>query len=53
MTFNKFADWGSLVDVVGYCFLSLASKYQPREDFVRWIKKGPPPLYFGFGSMVW
>ncbi|KAG2401657.1 Sterol 3-beta-glucosyltransferase [Vigna angularis] len=44
-------DWGPLVDVVGYCFLSLASKYQPREDFVRWIKKGPPPLYFGFGSM--
>ncbi|KAI5400144.1 hypothetical protein KIW84_065174 [Lathyrus oleraceus] len=45
-------DWGSLVDVVGYCFLRLGSKYQPREDFVQWIKKGPPPLYFGFGSMV-
>ncbi|XP_058769893.1 sterol 3-beta-glucosyltransferase UGT80B1 [Vicia villosa] len=44
-------DWGSLVDVVGYCFLNLGSKYQPREDFVQWIKKGPPPLYFGFGSM--
>ncbi|KAI5400143.1 hypothetical protein KIW84_065174 [Lathyrus oleraceus] len=44
-------DWGSLVDVVGYCFLRLGSKYQPREDFVQWIKKGPPPLYFGFGSM--
>lgn len=53
MTFNKFADWGPLVDVVGYCFLSLASKYQPREDFLQWIQKGPPPLYFGFGSMVW
>ncbi|XP_020232107.1 sterol 3-beta-glucosyltransferase UGT80B1 [Cajanus cajan] len=47
----KPSDWGPLVDVVGYCFLSLASKYQPREDFVHWIKKGPPPLYFGFGSM--
>ncbi|KAG4919198.1 hypothetical protein JHK82_056638 [Glycine max] len=47
----KPSDWGPLVDVVGYCFLSLASKYQPREDFVQWIKKGPPPLYFGFGSM--
>ncbi|CAI8583171.1 unnamed protein product [Vicia faba] len=44
-------DWGSLVDVVGYCFLRLGSKYQPREDFVQWIKKGPSPLYFGFGSM--
>ncbi|KAK7391247.1 hypothetical protein VNO78_19660 [Psophocarpus tetragonolobus] len=47
----KPSDWGPLVDVVGYCFLNLASKYQPREDFVQWIQKGPPPLYFGFGSM--
>ncbi|GAU13332.1 hypothetical protein TSUD_42860 [Trifolium subterraneum] len=47
----KPSDWGSLVDVVGYCFLRHGSKYQPREDFFQWIKKGPPPLYFGFGSM--
>ncbi|KAK7270424.1 hypothetical protein RIF29_23546 [Crotalaria pallida] len=47
----KPSDWGPLVDVVGYCFLNLVSKYQPREDFVQWIQKGPPPLYFGFGSM--
>ncbi|OIV98871.1 hypothetical protein TanjilG_21702 [Lupinus angustifolius] len=45
-------DWGPLVDVVGYCFLNLGSKYQPREDFVQWIKNGPKPLYFGFGSMT-
>jgi len=48
----KFADWGPLVDVVGYCFLNLGSKYHPQEDFVRWIQNGPKPLYFGFGSMV-
>ena len=53
MTFNKFADWGPSVDVVGYCFLNNGSKYQPREDFVQWIQKGTEPLYFGFGSMVW
>ncbi|KAG5062485.1 hypothetical protein JHK85_003668 [Glycine max] len=47
----KPSDWGPLVDVVGYCFLNLGSKYQPQEDFVRWIQKGPKPLYFGFGSM--
>ncbi|KAE9589103.1 putative sterol 3-beta-glucosyltransferase [Lupinus albus] len=47
----KPSDWGPLVDVVGYCFLNLQSKYQPREDFVQWIQKGPPPFYFGFGSM--
>ncbi|KAK8580171.1 hypothetical protein V6N13_143296 [Hibiscus sabdariffa] len=44
-------DWGPLVDVVGYCFLNLASKYHPREEFVQWIQKGPPPIYIGFGSM--
>ncbi|XP_039056208.1 sterol 3-beta-glucosyltransferase UGT80B1 isoform X2 [Hibiscus syriacus] len=44
-------DWGPLVDVVGYCFLNLGSKYHPREDFVQWIKKGPQPIYIGFGSM--
>ncbi|ESW24001.1 hypothetical protein PHAVU_004G093900 [Phaseolus vulgaris] len=47
----KPSDWGPLVDVVGYCFLNLGSKYHPQEDFVRWIQNGPKPLYFGFGSM--
>ncbi|KNA15791.1 hypothetical protein SOVF_094980 isoform A [Spinacia oleracea] len=44
-------DWGSLVDVVGYCFLNLGSKYQPKGAFVEWIKKGKKPIYIGFGSM--
>ncbi|GLU06994.1 hypothetical protein SLE2022_239750 [Rubroshorea leprosula] len=44
-------DWSPLVDVVGYCFLNLGSKYEPREEFVQWIQKGPQPIYIGFGSM--
>ncbi|XP_074276745.1 sterol 3-beta-glucosyltransferase UGT80B1-like isoform X2 [Silene latifolia] len=44
-------DWGPVVDVVGYCFLNLASKYQPGEDFVEWIDRGTKPIYIGFGSM--
>ncbi|XP_021771578.1 sterol 3-beta-glucosyltransferase UGT80B1-like isoform X1 [Chenopodium quinoa] len=44
-------DWGPLVDVVGYCFLNLGSKYQPKGAFVEWIKKGQRPIYIGFGSM--
>ncbi|PWA59617.1 Glycosyl transferase, family 28 [Artemisia annua] len=49
---SKPSDWGSLVDVVGYCFLNLGSKYQPPEEFIRWIGKGTsPPIYIGFGSM--
>ncbi|XP_075495112.1 sterol 3-beta-glucosyltransferase UGT80B1-like isoform X2 [Primulina tabacum] len=44
-------DWGPLVDVVGYCFLNLGTKYEPTEEFIRWIKKGDEPIYIGFGSM--
>lgn len=47
----KPSDWGPLVDVVGYCFLNLGSKYQSREEFVQWIQKGSKPIYIGFGSM--
>lgn len=46
------ADWGPLVDVAGYCFLNLGSKYLPPEKFVQWIKNGASPVYIGFGSMV-
>ncbi|KAK1435522.1 hypothetical protein QVD17_01287 [Tagetes erecta] len=48
---SKPNDWGPLVDVVGYCFLNLGSKYRPREDFIQWIGKGAKPIYIGFGSM--
>ncbi|ESQ33273.1 hypothetical protein EUTSA_v10005442mg [Eutrema salsugineum] len=44
-------DWGPLVDVVGYCFMNLGSKYQPREEFIHWIERGSRPIYIGFGSM--
>ncbi|XP_050269380.1 sterol 3-beta-glucosyltransferase UGT80B1 isoform X2 [Quercus robur] len=47
----KPTDWGPLVDVVGFCFLNLGSKYQPQEKFVQWIQNGPEPIYIGFGSM--
>ncbi|RVW48964.1 Sterol 3-beta-glucosyltransferase UGT80B1 [Vitis vinifera] len=49
---SKPKDWGSLVDVVGYCFLNLGSRYQPQEEFVQWIQKGDKPIYIGFGSMI-
>ncbi|KAL3504488.1 hypothetical protein ACH5RR_034329 [Cinchona calisaya] len=44
-------DWGPLVDVVGYCFLNMGSKYKPSDNFVQWIQSGPKPIYIGFGSM--
>ncbi|KAF3332004.1 sterol 3-beta-glucosyltransferase UGT80B1 [Carex littledalei] len=47
----KPADWGSLVDVVGYCFLNLGPKYQPPRELVEWIEQGSQPIYIGFGSI--
>ncbi|XP_076906298.1 sterol 3-beta-glucosyltransferase UGT80A2-like [Bidens hawaiensis] len=44
-------DWGPKIDVVGFCFLDLASNYQPPEDLVNWLKAGPKPIYIGFGSL--
>jgi sterol 3beta-glucosyltransferase len=44
-------DWGPLVDVVGFCFLNLATDYKPPEDLLNFLKAGPPPIYIGFGSL--
>ncbi|XP_057985076.1 sterol 3-beta-glucosyltransferase UGT80A2 isoform X1 [Hevea brasiliensis] len=44
-------DWGSKVDVVGFCFLDLASNYEPPESLVKWLEAGPKPIYIGFGSL--
>lgn len=46
------ADWGPLVDIVGYCFVDLGSKYEPPQELVEWMQKGVAPIYNGFGSMV-
>lgn len=46
------SDWGSKIDVVGFCFLDLASNYQPPSSLVEWIEAGERPIYIGFGSLV-
>ncbi|KAJ8426617.1 hypothetical protein Cgig2_011836 [Carnegiea gigantea] len=43
--------WGLQVDVVGFCFLDLASNYKPPDDLVEWLAKGQKPIYIGFGSL--
>lgn len=45
-------DWGPLVDVVGFCFLNLASNYKPPEALENWLNAGSAPIYIGFGSLV-
>ncbi|GAA0145580.1 glycosyltransferase [Lithospermum erythrorhizon] len=44
-------DWGPNIDVVGFCFLDLASNYEPPESLVKWIEDGTKPIYIGFGSL--
>ncbi|XWS76132.1 hypothetical protein CRYUN_Cryun01aG0150300 [Craigia yunnanensis] len=44
-------DWGPKIDVVGFCFLDLASNYEPPESLVKWLEVGPKPIYIGFGSL--
>lgn len=40
------------MDVVGFCFLDLASNYEPPRVLMDWLKAGPKPIYIGFGSLV-
>ncbi|KAK9291624.1 hypothetical protein L1049_019573 [Liquidambar formosana] len=44
-------DWGLNIDVVGFCFLDLASNYKPPDSLVKWLKDGTKPIYIGFGSL--
>ncbi|PKI55504.1 hypothetical protein CRG98_024116 [Punica granatum] len=44
-------DWGAEIDVVGFCFLDLASSYKPPELLVKWLEEGEKPIYFDFGSL--
>jgi UDP:flavonoid glycosyltransferase YjiC (YdhE family) len=40
------------IDVVGFFFLDLATKYKPPQDLLDFLAAGPPPVYIGFGSIV-
>ncbi|XVF32246.1 hypothetical protein REPUB_Repub17cG0064900 [Reevesia pubescens] len=44
-------DWGPKIDVVGFCFLDLATNYEPPESLVKWLEAGQKPIYIGFGSL--
>ncbi|KAL1542548.1 sterol 3beta-glucosyltransferase [Salvia divinorum] len=44
-------DWGPKIDVVGFCFLDLASNYVPPDSLVNWLNDGKKPIYIGCGSL--
>lgn len=52
ITLTSFTDWGPKIDVVGFCFLDLASNYKPPEPLLKWLESGDKPIYIGFGSLV-
>lgn len=48
----KPADWGPEIDIAGFVFLDLASKFKPPEELANFLDAGEPPVYIGFGSIV-
>jgi UDP:flavonoid glycosyltransferase YjiC (YdhE family) len=40
------------VNIAGFSFLPLASKYRPPPELVSFLQSGSPPVYIGFGSIV-
>lgn len=45
-------DWPPHVVTTGYWHLESDSTWQPPEDLVDFLAGGPPPVYIGFGSML-
>jgi len=45
-------DWGPEIDISGFVFLDLASKFKPPEELQKFLDDGEPPVYIGFGSIV-
>ena len=48
----KPSDWPTHIDVSGFFFLNLATNYKPPDDLLHFLKKDPPPIYIGFGSIT-
>jgi UDP:flavonoid glycosyltransferase YjiC (YdhE family) len=46
------ADWPDRVDVTGYWWPAYPTGWRPPDDLVEFLDGGPPPVYFGFGSMA-
>ncbi|CAN0830376.1 Sterol 3-beta-glucosyltransferase UGT80A2 [Linum grandiflorum] len=44
-------DWGTKLDIVGFCFLDLVTNYEPPTALKDWLGSGDAPIYIGFGSL--
>ena len=45
-------DWGPWLHVTGYWFGEPDPDYRPPAELLRFLEAGPPPVYFGLGSIV-
>jgi sterol 3beta-glucosyltransferase len=45
-------DWSGNQHISGYWFLDTPKDYQPDKALLDFLDAGPPPVSFGFGSMV-
>lgn len=50
----KPADWGPEIDIAGYVFLDLASRYKPPADLEKFLERSDSRsiVYIGFGSIA-
>lgn len=48
----KPADWGDNIDICGFGFLAPEPDYVPPNEIDVFLKRGPTPIYIGFGSIV-
>jgi sterol 3beta-glucosyltransferase len=46
-------DWPDYAHMQGYWFLPPSPGWQPSEDLEDFLHQEPPPIYIGFGSMVY
>jgi UDP:flavonoid glycosyltransferase YjiC (YdhE family) len=46
------SDWPDYVQMSGYWFLPPAPGWQPPPELTHFLESGPPPIYLGFGSMI-
>jgi UDP:flavonoid glycosyltransferase YjiC (YdhE family) len=44
-------DWPRVAQLTGYWTLEDNTGWEPSPEFRAWLAAGPPPVYFGFGSM--
>ena len=48
----KPTDWQDWLHVTGYWFLDTPISWQLPQDLVKFLEKGEPPIYIGFGSVA-